>query len=160
MAWSRLRRLFHRTFSRLSRIWSTDSEPKAIVDRRETITRFIVRRDHFTATRVKWNAFQPYDNPTSRRLETSVYREVGLAPADIWRLGRQHVENPEANRLIKARGTGPVAAILDSGLVLDVNGPPEPIHADIVGWPADKHAQRQKAMEFANHFKVERAPSP
>ncbi len=158
MGWSPLRKLFHRMFSLLSKIWSKNSDTKN-VERHERVTRFIVKSDYFTADRVKWNAFSPYTNPESRRLETSLYRELRLTSAELWRLGRKHVEGRERRREIKARGSGPVAPILDCGLALDVNGPPEPIHVDIVGWPTEKHEQRQLAMEFVSHFKVEMAPS-
>src|SRR4051812_41673710 len=103
MGWNPLSKLFHRTFSLLSKIWPRGSERRSIVEPHESITRFILKADHFTTDRVKWNAFQPYDNPASRRLETSVYREVRLNSADLWILGRKYVENPQAHRLIKAR---------------------------------------------------------
>lgn len=143
--------------SRLLKIWSRNSEAKDTVAQNERVTRFIIASNHFTTNRVKWNAFSPYMNPDSNRLETSVYRELRLGSAELWRLGREHVEGN--GRTIKARGTGPVAPILDCGLAFDVNGPPEPIHADIIEWPAEKHEWRQRAMEFVEHFKVEAAPS-
>jgi hypothetical protein len=162
MAWSPLQKLFHGMCSLLSRIWSKGSdvsrgtENDKVVERHERVTRFIVRKDHFTATRVKWNAFLPYDNPVSGRLETSTYRELQLPAAELWRLGREHVEKPD--RQIRARATGPAAAIIASGLTFDVNGPPEPIHADIIGWSTDKDERRQKAMEFVGSFQPEVAP--
>ncbi len=159
MGWNLLLKQFLRMSSLLSKIWSKNSGAKNAVERHERVTRFIVKSDYFTGERVKWNAFSPYKNPASHRLETSIYRELRLTAAEIWRLGRKHVENLEQNREIKARGSGPVSPILERGLALDVNGPPEPIHADIVGWPAEKHEQRQLAMEFVSHFKAEPAPS-
>ena len=162
MASNPLRKLFLGMCSLLSRIWSNSSgvsnvvRRPVVVERHERVTRFIVRKDHFTASRVKWNAFMPYDNPVSQRAETSTLRELGLSADDMWRLGREHVEKPD--RQIKARATGPATAIMDCGLTFDVDGPPAPVHADIIGWSADKHERRQKAMEFVGSFQAEVAP--
>ncbi len=90
------------------------------------------------------------------RDETSVHRVLGRTAIDVWLIGRQYVQTP--SRVIKARGTGPVASLQKQKLSLDVNGPPSPIHADIVDWPDEKHEQKQRAIEFANDFVLEMAP--
>jgi hypothetical protein len=101
--------------------------------------------------RVKPLALLPMLNKTTNRWETSTHRIQGLAVAEIWNLGYEHVENRPANRIIKARGQGPFHLAKSAGLSLDVNGPPYPRHVDIVGWsPTDKDVRLMRATEIAN----------
>jgi hypothetical protein len=100
----------------------------------------------------------PMFNEESGRLETSIYRCANFLGAEIWQIGRLHVENPQSGRLIKARGVGPFQLVAAQNLSLDVNGEPFPIHVDIVGWPDAKDARLMKATEIANKLKLELAP--
>ena len=98
-------------------------------------------------------------NNESQRLETSTYRNRGLAAGEIWKLGYANVENVAERRTIKARATGSFTHVT-APLSLDVNGPPYPRHVDIVGWPAEKHAQLQHATNIADKLTLELDPRP
>ncbi|MGH8226509.1 MAG: hypothetical protein ACREU3_01175 [Steroidobacteraceae bacterium] len=100
----------------------------------------------------------PAPNATSGRRETSTHRTAQLTRDQIWQLGYAHVENQEAKRLIKARGTGLFKVVRAQGLRLDVNGPPVPRHVDIVGWPPEKDACLMRATEIANTMQLEMDP--
>lgn len=127
----------------------------------EDFTRFLVRADYFARTtgRVKPPALLPMFNQDSQRFETSTYRNRGLAAGDIWKLGYANVENVAEHRKIKARCAGSFALVA-APLSLDVNGAPFPRHVDIVGWPAEKHAQLQRATNIADKLTLELDPRP
>jgi len=60
---------------------------------------------------------------------------------------------------MKARATGDAGQFLNQGLSFDANGDPHPRHADVIGWPAEKHAQKNVAREIADKLHLEaRAP--
>jgi hypothetical protein len=75
----------------------------------------------------------------------------------MWKLGRLFVENQEIDRTVKARAAGPARTILGAGLAFSINGTPWPRHIDIVGWPDEKHAQKQISIDIANGFALEMA---
>jgi hypothetical protein len=97
----------------------------------------------------------PALNQESNRYETSTYRVAGLSSAQIWQLGYSYVENSDAGRIIKARGTGSFELVRAEGLTLDVNGDPYPIHVDVIGWPESKDERLMKATEIANQLSLE-----
>jgi hypothetical protein len=100
-------------------------------------------------------------NDEKSRLETSTYRVAGLAASEIWQIGYSHVENAAAGRLIRARGTGLFSLATAQGLALDVNGPPEPRHVDIIGWSAtDKDVRLMQQTEIADKLQLEVDPRP
>ena len=160
MVWSRLTAIFRKLF--FSRSTSSGKDPGLSVEiaPAEEFTRFIFTKNHFAVQkgRVKPNALMPMFNQESGRLETSIYRCTCLPDAEIWQLGRVHVEDPQSGRLIKARGFGPFELVTSQELSLDVNGEPFPIHVDIVGWPEEKDACMMKATEVADKLKLELAP--
>jgi hypothetical protein len=126
----------------------------------EEFTRFILNRKHFSAEnrRVKANALLPLTNNVTGRLETSTHRVAGLNDQQIWTLGYENVENAANNRIIKARGQGPIALVSASGLSCDVNGLPYPRHVDVIGWPQEKDGQMMKAVEIADKMALEIDP--
>jgi hypothetical protein len=160
MVWSRLTGIFRKLFSSRSTSSVNDPGLSVEIEPAEEFTRFIFSKNHFASEkgRVKPNALMPMLNQESGRFETSTYRCTHLG-AEIWRVGRIHVENPASGRLIKARGVGPFQLVTSNGLSLDVNGEPFPVHVDIVGWSEAKDARLMKATEIANELKLELAPA-
>jgi hypothetical protein len=60
---------------------------------------------------------------------------------------------------MKARGTVDAGQFFNQGLSFDANGDPHPRHADVIGWPAEKHARKDVAREIADKMRLEvRAP--
>jgi hypothetical protein len=160
MVWSRLTAIFRKLFSSQSTSSAKDPGLSVEIAPAEEFTRFIFTKNHFAAEkgRVKPHALMPMFNEESGRLETSIFRCTHLPDAEIWRIGRVHVEVPQSGRLIKARGVGPFQLLTSQGLALDVNGEPFPVHVGIVGWPEAKDARLMKATEVANKLKLELAP--
>ena len=97
----------------------------------------------------------PALNQESNRYETSTYRVAGLSSSQIWQLGYSYVENADAGRSVKARGTGSFDLVTTQELTLDVNGDPFPVHVDVIGWPASKDERLMKATEIANRLVLE-----
>ena len=85
--------------------------------------------------------------PSVQDNATSVFRILALTDAAIWSLGQDHVANPRG-ATIYARADLIVAAILGVGLHVDPAEPP-PRHANIVGWPTEKHASMSLAQQLA-----------
>jgi len=162
MAWSRLRTMFQKLSSMLSRNSRPERPLSVEILDGEEFTRFILNRKHFSVEkkRVKANALLPMTNKVTGRLEASTHRVAGLNDQEIWNLGYDHVENAANNRIIKARGQGPFALVTASGLSCDVNGPPYPRHVDVIGWPQDKDGQLMKATEIADKLALVLAPRP
>ena len=59
---------------------------------------------------------------------------------------------------MKARGTVDAAAFLDARLTVEPDGKPHPRHANVIGWPEDKHARKNVAREIANKMILEVRP--
>ena len=100
----------------------------------------------------------PPPNPAAAhpRYETSVYRADGTASAELWRICAAHIDQPEV--AMKARGTVEAAVFLDAQLTFDPDGKPHPRHANVIGWPEDKHARKNLAREIANKMTLELRP--
>jgi hypothetical protein len=59
---------------------------------------------------------------------------------------------------MKALGTGTAQCILDEKLGFDVDGRPHPRHANIIGWPEAKHAQKIIQQKIAGRMALEMRP--
>ena len=107
------------------------------VDPSERITRYLLSKSEFVKTKgkVKHNAFMP--PPTGKK---SVYRTSGLTENEIWNIGKQFVAKPR-NKTLRARGDIAASDIQERGLQIIPDKTPHPKHADIVGWPSEKHDQ-------------------
>jgi hypothetical protein len=160
MAWSHLRKQFHKFYWCLWTNWSNGSVHHSKVDPSEGVTRFLVRRNEFGTNprRVTHHAFLPNFNSTSNRFEKSVHRTDRLSTADLWKLGKIFVQDEQHQRIVKARAAGAARSILGAGLRLAINSSPWPRHADIVDWPDGKDAQKIIAISIANGFALEMAP--
>ncbi len=107
------------------------------------LARFAVESGRFTDAGVKPKLFQP-----NRALKLSVFRIDGLRCGEIRDLGLDVVQkHPNAHRL---HGWGEISesAVADTGLQVEHDDVP-PRHANIVGWPSDRGALKQKQLELA-----------
>lgn len=116
------------------------------VDLGEVLSRFLTQPgNHFVPTtgRVRYAAFLP-----NKGLQTSVYRISGLTDEDVWSLGDLFVAGPLGTR-IAARADIEVTIVVNCGLAVDPDGVPHPGHANIVGWPELRSAQKLVAIKLA-----------
>jgi hypothetical protein len=128
-------------------------EPIPALTDGDPLARFILSDHHFAATknRVKPEAFLPSSNGA-----TSVFGTRSLSESDIWRMGQEVVATP-GRRTLRARADVRVRDVTAASLrvVLD-NTPPR--HANIVGWPEAKSAQKLRAQELAAGATLTLAP--
>lgn len=124
-----------------------------VPEREETLTRFIFSDRHFSAQqrRVKPGAFLP----SKHRLETSVFRAIGLDLEEIRAIG-ERVGQP-SNRTLKAWGDVLASIVFDVGLNVRPDNVPER-HAAIIGWPAQKDEQLSLAQRLAADAALYLAP--
>lgn len=116
----------------------------------ERLSRYLPRKKSVVSLankRVKYSAFLPNSNG-----RTSVYRTEALSEDEIWQLAATFVA-PEIGD-VAARGDVSSEVLPSLGLSLDPDGVPHPRHANIIGWPGAKEAQKVKALvlESAAHF--------
>jgi len=109
----------------------------------EQLSRFVLYHSHvkFSDSTVRHAAFLPKDG------QTSVFRISGISDSDVWALGYREVAS-KRNLPLVGRADISVAAVLKIDLQVMQNVPP-PRHADIINWPAERSAQKLKAMELA-----------
>lgn len=107
----------------------------------EVLSRFLTSSNQFAASslRVKPSAFMP---PPDKKL--SCFVTTGLEPNEIWEI---------ADRAITGRpvyGSADIGTreIHDEGLVVERDDVP-PRHVNILGWPAEKDAQKEIAQALA-----------
>ena len=114
------------------------------VNPHEIITRYLLSKSHFSisSSRVKPRALEP----SSRDNSTSVFRIMNLNEDQIWRLARAFVSNP-TGRSLYARADIPALAVYELSLNIHPDEPP-PRHANIVGWPPEKHARMSLAQQL------------
>lgn len=109
----------------------------------EPLARFIFSSSHFSRenNRVKHNAFMPAGDS-----KTSVYRTESLDENQTWAIG----EDIAKARKQTLHGRGDIVAtdVSKAGLRL-VSAEPPPHHANIEDWPAEKSAQKLKAIDLA-----------
>ena len=87
----------------------------------------------------------------------SIYRisHPDLPEEEIWHIGEQNVlipfreKNKQPQKTMKGRADFEASSVYDQNLYFDPNGDPHPRHANIIGWPEDKHAQEIKALRLA-----------
>jgi hypothetical protein len=110
----------------------------------EPLSRFIFPKNHFhrQTMRPKPDAFLPSGTPP----QASVFRTIGLTSAEIWQIGLEI--GSVRGRTLRARADVFARAVLDTGLVVDPDDTP-PRHANIIGWPEEKHEQLMLATELA-----------
>ena len=114
----------------------------------EPITRYIVDKKHFKPEKneIKVDAFLPTKpKPELPERQTSVYRTIRCADAEIWSIGDRYVENRERKRYILARADLFAQKIYDQYLRIVPDSFPHPRHANIVNWPNEEGNEHRKA---------------
>lgn len=119
------------------------------VESNELLSRFILFSRHLRADKtVKPDAFIPHPLPA-----LSLTRHRDATDDELWREGAR----VEAIRDATLYGRAEVAAtaFLDQQLSVEAEPiPANPNHADVTNWPAERSAQKMKALEIAkvSHF--------
>lgn len=110
---------------------------------KDPLARFIYSSSHFSRenNRVKHNAFMPAADG-----KTSVYCTKELSEAETWTIGEEVADRRK--QTLHARGDI-VAADVSKVKLRVVPSEPPPRHANIEDWPAEKSAQKLKAMDLA-----------
>ena len=114
----------------------------------DALARFIYSSSHFSHEnkRVKHNAFMPAaDN------KTSVYHTEELSEAETWAIGEEVAQ--KRKQTLHARGDIIAAEVSKVSLRLVPTETP-PHHANIEDWPAEKSAQKLKAIDLADAAKL------
>ena len=109
----------------------------------EPLARFLCSSSWFgrESGRVKYSAFMP------RNGATSVFRVAGLDDLEVWEIGRRLVAGP-AGRSLHGHAALQVVHVKSCSLILRADDSP-PRHAEILGWPEEKGAQRFAAERLA-----------
>lgn len=134
----------------------------ATVEPPESITRFLRHSSYYNSQtgRVKHEGLLPPSlNPQAglSRYETSVYRTAGANSQTLWAICARHVDAADA--AMKARGTVEAHVVLAQGLSFDADGKPHPWHANVIGWPEEKHARKNLARMIADRMTLEVRPT-
>jgi len=110
----------------------------------ENLARFIFRKEHVrTDGTIKADPFIPF-----RHVELSVTRHGRLDEAGIWAAGR--LVGSQMEKMLLGRGDVKAEAFMQQRLaVLPDPIPGNPNHANVRGWPQEKHAQKEIALEVA-----------
>lgn len=127
----------------------------SVVSKDEYLARFIIRPEHVRADgTVKPDPFIPY-----KWVELSVTRHIGLTEVQIWAFGGLVASN--VGKRLQGRGDAQAEVFLRQSL--SVVASPEttnPNHANVVGWPVDKHAQKAIALELVKDVRFKKTPAP
>ncbi|MGH7630850.1 MAG: hypothetical protein ACREOF_15985, partial [Gemmatimonadales bacterium] len=110
----------------------------------ELLARFIFPKNHFSrkTSRPKPDAFLPQGSP----LQASVFRTQGLSERRVWEIGL--AIGTQRHRTLRARADVSAGSVTEVGLLIDPDNTPRR-HANIVGWPSEKHEQLMFATELA-----------
>lgn len=110
----------------------------------ELLARFITSSKWFRSNQtVRQDAFIPYPYP-----DLSVTRHKSLSEREIWKIGQEISDARPAT--LYGRADISVEDIRKQKLTVESRPVPENLnHACILGWPADKPAQKILALELA-----------
>lgn len=110
----------------------------------EVLSRYIFAKDHYSAAdhRVMYTAFMP----RSDDLRVSVFRTSQLAEHSVWSIGES--VGKLSGRILHGRGDIIVAEVRRQSLDIDPDNSPA-CHADIIGWPKEKHKRQEIAQLLA-----------
>ena len=110
----------------------------------ELLARFAVQKSHLRADQTpRPDLFIPPPN-----LKLSVTRHLNLSEVEIWEAGKSVARQVE--KTLYGRADIKVKVCL--GQKLEVVSAPtdsDPNHANVIGWPSDKAAQKSLAQELA-----------
>ena len=112
----------------------------------EPLARFLYQRNHMNKkkTMIKPAAFMP--NPKSTKLSISVFRIFKLPINQIWKIGTD--VGKQSGRTLYGRGDVKAFVVTENKLQIKPDDNP-PKHANILGWPTEKHEQKLIALELA-----------
>ncbi len=124
------------------------------VDLSEILSRFILQRNWYRPSdnTVKYAAFMP--NPKNG--ETSVFRTSNLSDKEIWLIGEREVAMKRGKPII-GRAEIVTAVVVSHNLKVVPSEPPER-HANIIGWPEEKSAQKLIAIKLAERAQFVKKP--
>ena len=140
-----MKRFLPGLFARFKRLFFK-SGSTAPIDAGERISRFVLQRSHIGGPfGVRPSAFIPPSSLQPARMATSVFRTSSLTLAEVWDLADNVVGRA---RGLKALGSADLTAgaISEVGLTVTPAPEPHPLHADIVGWPAEKERRKELAL--------------
>jgi hypothetical protein len=111
----------------------------------EPLSHFLVNRGDFSpnARRIKPRAFLPDKNG-----EISVCRILGLTDDYIWDWGTRHVISGMPDNTLYGRADFKASVAFENRLRVIPDEPP-PRHAIVKGWPGEKDAQKDIAVDLA-----------
>ncbi len=114
------------------------------VESNEWLARFILNRIHLRQDRtVRQDAFIPHPWP-----DLSVTRHLQLTQTELWKIGQDVAR--EVGKTLHGRADVQAFAFQRRELrVVEAPLPENPNHANIVGWPIEKSAQKIIAQQIA-----------
>jgi hypothetical protein len=115
------------------------------VDPGETLARYVVYQSHIRRSNwtIKPDAFMPHPHR-----DLSLTRHRDATEEELWTAGQQVAASQ--GKTLQGRGDIAASTCIGQGLTVEARPLPEnPNHADVVGWPADKPAQKIIAQEIA-----------
>lgn len=147
---------FLRQLSKESPKLSDSADQTVLVDSSEQVSRYIFTDRHIRPSNnsVRYAAFLPHN------LETSVFRTSNLSEPEIWFIGTDFV-GKQSGRTLKARADLNVASVSSrtaERLRVVAETSRHHLHANIVGWPAEKDAQINLALQLASVAAVRLPP--
>ena len=111
----------------------------------EILSRYIFDKNWYRGLdqSIKYTAFMP----RSDNLRVSVFRTSGLSEPCVWNIGES--AGQVSNRTLHGRGDVIAAEVRKQNLDIDPDNCP-PRHANIVGWPQEKHKRQEIAQILAS----------
>lgn len=113
----------------------------------EMLARFIIFSKHFRPSNntAKPDAFMPHP-----RIELSVTRHREATEDELWHEG-ERVVKIRSDSTLYGRADLTAEAFENEDLSVEAKPiiPENPNHADVIGWPTEKPAQKMKALEIA-----------
>lgn len=85
--------------------------------------------------------------------ETSVYRISSLNTTEIWDIGKNFVSE-KRNKPLLGRADILTSDVLNTGLNVQPDPKPHPLHANIIGWPEEQSERKLVAIELANNAQL------
>ena len=120
----------------------------------ELLSRFVLFSSHVRRSdnSVKQDAFIPHPKP-----ELSLTRQINATDSELWQEGDRVAQIRSCT--LYGRAVLQASAFNDEDLTVVAKPiPANPNHADAINWPADKAAQKMKAVLIAS--KAEFIPTP
>ena len=115
------------------------------IDPGEWLARFIHYQRYIRQDRtIRPDAFIPHPYP-----DLSVTRHLQLSPTEIWEIGRDVAQ--QTSKRLHGRADVQASAFQRHELsVVPAALPENPNHANVIGWPAEKSAQKIIAQQIAD----------